>query len=281
MLCQESGVQAGSEYFLNTVSESTEKLQYYLISCGHYCCELGYSIRREYEPSLILMYVKHGALNVESRGGNFNARTGDIIFMDCTSPHFYYTPNNLEFYWMHLSGVNSFDLCAYLTKNSVLFRTPNNQKIADIMYLLISQFRNRQSVSATSQSLSIYQMLCFLMPDMAAAAEVSHGDDPVGQAKKYIHEHIGEGLTLKEIAEHVNLSPSYFIRLFQKKMGYSPYEYVIAVRMDQAKYLLKTTDLSIKEIAFSTGYTSEPGFITAFSQKTGVPPGKFRSMPIG
>ena len=53
------------------------------------------------------------------------------------------------------------------------------------------------------------------------------------------------------------------------------------MRMDRAKYLLKSTDLPIKAIGAEVGYRTEASFTGAFTDKIGVSPRKFRELPLG
>ncbi|WP_425451977.1 helix-turn-helix domain-containing protein [Bacillus taeanensis] len=87
-------------------------------------------------------------------------------------------------------------------------------------------------------------------------------------------------VTLKEIASYVNLSPYYFSHLFKAETGYAPIEFAAKNRIDTAKLLLKTTSLSIADIAFRVGYSSSSGFINIFYKKVGFTPTEFRNLSI-
>ncbi|WP_245917788.1 helix-turn-helix transcriptional regulator [Alteribacillus bidgolensis] len=69
---------------------------------------------------------------------------------------------------------------------------------------------------------------------------------------------------MNDIASEVNLSPYYFLRVFKKSMGETPINYLIQLRLNEAKYLLHHTNLSIAEIAYKCGFNSESHFITTF-----------------
>ena len=97
---------------------------------------------------------------------------------------------------------------------------------------------------------------------------------------QYIQAHLSEPLSLSDIAAQIDYSPSHLIRLFQKEFRRSPYEYLIAMRIDHAKYLLKTTALPIKVIAAEVGYQTESGFTNAFTEKIGISPRQFRELPL-
>lgn len=278
----EPGVLSGSEYFLNTVSETAQRLYYYIPTCGHYHCDLGYSIRRNFVTSLILLHIRQGQFNIEYKGISYHAKPGDSVLIDGTIPHFYYAPGIVEFYWMHIEGVNSFELGRHLIgANGIVFSSSCASQIAAGMYQIISSFRNNQRMTEAAYSLEIYNLFYYLMPETKENQRASERQSAVEQSKQYIRDNLKQELSLKDIASFVNLSPYYFTRVFKKTTGYSPHEYVIMMRIDKAKYLLKTTDLPIKEISYIIGYSSETGFINAFTQKVGVSPGRFRKIPLG
>ena len=283
MLCQnETGVLSGSEIFFNTVGTSTRRLLYYVNFCGHYYCERGYKIRRNYVDNLLLMLVDNGSMRLEYRGKHYTAKAGDIVLMDCTFPQYYDTADYVEFYWMHISGLNAFELCEYLTNvhDGIVHRTPNNEKAAELLRLIVSQYATNQPVGDAEQSRLLYNILCYIMPSVQVYAQAEK-DGPVQQVIQYIRAHLGEDLNLKQLAAQVYLSPSHLIRLFREETQHSPHEYIVLLRMDRAKYLLKTTSIPIKAIAFEVGYRSEASFSGAFTDRIGISPRKFRELPLG
>ena len=140
MLCQnETGVLPGSELFFSTIGSTTRRLFYYINSCGHYYCEHGYKIRRGSIENLLLMYIESGTMHVEYEGRSYDAHAGDISLMDCALPQYYDTPDYVEFFWMHILGVNSFELCDHLTRaRGDVHRTANNEKNAVMIRHLLS-----------------------------------------------------------------------------------------------------------------------------------------------
>ena len=128
------------------------------------------------------------------------------------------------------------------------------------------------------RSQRIYRILCALL--FPAQAGPDRKNDAIAQAVKYIGEHLFEALSVEKVADAVSLSPSHFSRQFKARTGYSPYEYIVLRRIDKAKYMLASTELSVKEIAYATGYNSEENFIHSFRKNVGVAPGIFRKYPV-
>lgn len=88
-----------------------------------------------------------------------------------------------------------------------------------------------------------------------------------------------EPLPLRTMAEIAGLSLFHFARVFRHATGSPPGEFLTALRLERAKQLLLTTDLSVTEICFEVGYTSLGTFTTRFAQLVGLPPSQLRRLP--
>lgn len=92
------------------------------------------------------------------------------------------------------------------------------------------------------------------------------------QTLDYIQVHLDQNLSLAEIAAAINISSTYFSRLFKRATGSSPHQYVIQQRVERAKVLLKTTDLAITNVALQVGFSSQSHLTHHFKHLTGVTP---------
>lgn len=72
------------------------------------------------------------------------------------------------------------------------------------------------------------------------------------------------------------MSKSYFLRLFRRYMGTTPYNYLVNFRITQAKELLVLTDYSVSEIAQEVGFGDAGNFSTRFAKATGQSPLQYR-----
>lgn len=96
------------------------------------------------------------------------------------------------------------------------------------------------------------------------------------QAIDYIHTHLDQDLSLVELANVVNISPTYFASLFKQAMKISPHQYVIQQRVEQAKLMLSKTDLAIADIALQVGFSSQSHLTQQFKRLTGMTPKQAR-----
>lgn len=101
---------------------------------------------------------------------------------------------------------------------------------------------------------------------------------PVRKAKEYIQMHYSEPLTLEGVSELVGLSTAYFSALFKKTEGEGFAKYLINVRMEQAKMLLRETNLPVTEICRRVGYNDLKHFTHTFEKATEVKPSVYRKL---
>ena len=92
----------------------------------------------------------------------------------------------------------------------------------------------------------------------------------------YLSFHIGEPLSVAEMARRANLSPSRFSVVFREHFGLSPHQYFLRLRIEHAQELLTTTDLPLRDIADSCGFAEVHHFSKAFKRIVYVSPGDFR-----
>jgi AraC-like DNA-binding protein len=102
-------------------------------------------------------------------------------------------------------------------------------------------------------------------------------DARLGKALNAIHQYPESPWTLDLLAEKAFMSRSTFADVFSKIVGLTPMKYLTKWRMNQARHLLQTTQLSVSQIADKSGYESEPAFRKAYRNTWGEPPGAVRS----
>ncbi|MTI99644.1 MAG: helix-turn-helix transcriptional regulator [Marinobacter adhaerens] len=91
-----------------------------------------------------------------------------------------------------------------------------------------------------------------------------------------IHAHLGQSLTLGDMAGWVNLSPFHFARLFRATFGCAPYQYVQEQRLILARDRLRNSKEKITAIALSSGFNDSSQFSRAFKSRFGITPSAYR-----
>jgi AraC family transcriptional regulator len=93
---------------------------------------------------------------------------------------------------------------------------------------------------------------------------------------EFIEEHLGDEVSLSDLAQLVRLSPFHFARAFKQSFGVPPHRYHIGRRMERAKDLLAVTPLSVTEIGIDIGFRETSSFTAAFHKFTGHTPSDYR-----
>ena len=98
----------------------------------------------------------------------------------------------------------------------------------------------------------------------------------VRQAMGWIHSHYAEPLTREDIAQSIGISPDYLTDCFRQEMGITPITYLRRYRIREACELLKTTDLSITQVALEVGFSESAHFTRTFHREVGLTPRAYR-----
>jgi AraC family transcriptional regulator len=96
-------------------------------------------------------------------------------------------------------------------------------------------------------------------------------------AKDFMLSNYNQDISLEDISEQACLSPTHLFRTFRQVYNCSPHQYLIQVRLDNAKHMLKNTDYTLNEIVNMVGFTCPSTFIKLFKSKFHFTPGTFRN----
>lgn len=107
-------------------------------------------------------------------------------------------------------------------------------------------------------------------------AGTSGADCYMMQALDYVHAHYADTITVEELAAIAMQSRFHFIRSFKAAFGATPYQYVIRLRIEEAKRLLRRTDRSVTDIGLGLGFASVSAFHRAFAKAVGRSPEQYR-----
>jgi LacI family transcriptional regulator len=105
---------------------------------------------------------------------------------------------------------------------------------------------------------------------------VAIADDDVAKAVRFIREQACQGISVLDVANAVALSRRMLERRFRMHLGRTPRAEILRVQMDQARYLLGHTDLSVERLAAKAGFVSFKHFARAFRREAGMTPRAYR-----
>jgi len=94
------------------------------------------------------------------------------------------------------------------------------------------------------------------------------------QAKLYIDDHYGDSIDLSNIADEAYFSKFHFIRAFKNTYGKTPHQYLIYVRIEKARELLKN-GTPVSEVCYTVGFESLSSFSGLFKRMAGLSPSAY------
>lgn len=94
---------------------------------------------------------------------------------------------------------------------------------------------------------------------------------------QYIQSNYENDISYESLAENFYMNPVYMNRIFKKNTGTSIHAFIVNYRINMAMELLRSSNISVREIAFATGFTDIPHFGKTFKKITGVSPAKYRN----
>ncbi len=92
------------------------------------------------------------------------------------------------------------------------------------------------------------------------------------RAKEHLMENLARDVSLEELAAAVDLSKSHFSRGFRESTGHPPHRWLLSARIDKAKSLLLSSELSLAEIALEVGFADQSHFTRTFTKLVSVSP---------
>lgn len=157
-------------------------------------------------------------------------------------------------------------------KHAAAYQLPNGKCIVDE-----NDMKDALDSMALISGLNIF--LNELLEQIASAKEIENSP-AIEAACLYIDTNYLKDITLEETASHCRLSSFYFSKLFKKEKGITFIDYLTGKRISTAKYLLESSNLSIKEISANTGYSDPNYFTKVFKKVESLSPSKYRNNKI-
>ena len=236
-------------------------------------------------PEYQLLYITEGE-------GIFHSQTvpeahlheGDFFLLFPGEWHSYHPtgPRGWKKYWIGFKGRNMDDRVRanFLSPTKPIYHVGYS---ADIISLYRQAYDTALEEAAYSQQqmAGIVNHLIGMMYSLERNIELQSRNqthvDMINRARLRIRESLESTLTIQQVAEEMGVSYSNFRKLFKEHTGLSPAIYQQELRLQRAKELLTTTDMSIKESAYHLNFNSPDYFSAKFKTKMGRKPSELRN----
>ena len=153
-------------------------------------------------------------------------------------------------------------------------------KMQELFEVVLQELERSTVDSMVQTGLALHEMLVLCTQSIFAQAESTSVRQVILQAAETLRKNYRQELCLADLLADAHMSKSYFLRLFRRYMGTTPYNYLVNFRITQAKELLVLTDHSISEIAREVGFGDASNFSTRFANATGQSPMQYRKSAL-
>lgn len=148
----------------------------------------------------------------------------------------------------------------------------------ELALFLIAHYGGTQRAARTAKVWLMANRGELQAPFCSMVTATPHADAVIAQAQEWIADHYATDNPVAGMAARSGLPSTTFARRFRKATTKSPQDYVLAVRIEEARQLLETTAMPVAEVGEAVGYQDTPSFRRLFRRKTGLTPTEHRKM---
>lgn len=251
-----------------------------LSAFGDYFCDAQYRIEREGRDDFLLLYTLEGEGVLRYGQTEERLLPEMIALIDCRQYHLYRTAGQegWHFLWMHFSAAYAADKVTFINGTGLFVpRLPKSYFVP--CFHTLQTLVDSVSVSAQAEiELLLHTLLVKLLSLRTADnnRRFLHLQPQIEEVVRFLQQHYADTVTLEQLADMARMSKYYFIKAFKELTGTTPYQFLLVLRVDAVKRLLRQTELSVNEIAEQTGFCDGKNCILHFKKLTGVTPLQFR-----
>lgn len=255
-------------------------------SCGNFVSRETFTHQRRTLNCCVLILVTEGTLNITSGGKKYAVSKGEYILLPADEEHFGHAPSDgrLSYLWTHFKPIVPFEIYESGVTESFEIAIPEYGSIPnsrrEMLFRQLLDFSRREDLY--SEALPACSMALLLMELTQEHIDEVNGSrssiSPViVSAREWIKTNCHRQLSASDIAAEFHYNTEYFSALFKKETGMPLIGFLNKCRIEVAKNLLSSENVSIKEAAFSCGFNDEKYFMKMFRKHEGMTPMQYKN----
>ena len=226
------------------------------------------------DPFYRFYYVTDGEVDLLFADGRYSLRPGYMYLIPVSQPFRYISPCNFTHYWMHF--------CSSLLEKIEFFQhlielpAPADTEVLMLDFLRFAQIGTGIQPFMEADIILRRLLIPFLESIPDEPLQQIEGQNRFYSVIDYINRNATKPLSISSLAAMFRMNRNEFSADFHRAFGIPPKQYICKRRMGQARMLLLSTALSVKQISYKVGYDNEFYFSRLFKKYTGNSPSDFR-----
>lgn len=255
--------------------------------CGWENCHPSHRFGPNERETHALHIVRSGKGVLEINKKKYRLEKGDAFYIPPMAKAWYEADREdpWSYVWVGFSGLRADE---YVVNAGFTLKNPVRRvSCANYVGTCIERILEAHQLSRGNElRRNALLMLCFseLIDDYCQksseggceSAHTYQGAVYANYAAEYMLYHYDEKVRIQDLANYIGVNRSYLASSFKKTIGCSLQEFLMNLRMEKAKSLLRTTDMSISAVARAVGYTDQLAFSKGFKQRCGVSPSMYK-----
>lgn len=257
----------------------------YLCYCGSEICNSGHfygpEVRSEYLIHIILS--GKGIYQVGNKTYQIGPNMAFLIYPGVTTYYEACKEDPWTYIWVGFNGIKaeaSLKYAHFSNENPVV-NIKNTEPFVKYVNGILDSSQLTYSNDLAREGF-LYLFISTLIQDRQDHEQTEEVHDYsyqvyVEHTLEYIEHHYTENIKVQAIADYIGINRSYLTNCFKNVLNISPQEYILKYRLNQARSLLKSSNLPINEIAYMVGYDDALNFSKCFKKLYGINPTSFRN----
>lgn len=256
----------------------------YITDIGYFPhAQYHYRKRKEGSKQYILIYCTEGTGIIIVNGQKQNIKENTLLIIPPFLAHIYSSDTKKPWYiyWCHFNGQIAEYYLNPNNKDSLTISSIVVNKLPLITGFFESIFNVLNSGYSTNNLIYSAQTFNHILATIFFKETAQKGKNYINETISYMKENLNKNISLDKLADQNNLSKSQFNKLFKEKTSFSPIDYFIRLKIQQACKYLDLTDLQINQIAARLAYNDPYYFSRVFKKIMGISPRAYRNIKKG
>jgi AraC-like DNA-binding protein len=240
-----------------------------------------HGLKRKDVGTYVFQYTLSGSGRYDIGNKSYTVRSGEAFIAEIPSDHRYYFQEDSEgweFMFITLVGREAADCWRFMKEQSgPVFKIAPDSRLFQLLLKIYQETSEQKITDAFYASAKAYEFImeCYRFVKNIEKA-INDFSPQITEVLSFIHMHYHEPITLDELAAVSGFSRYYFIKQFQHQLNMTPVQYLTKIRIQKAAELLRSTRISVTDIASQVGYANANYFNKVFRKAVGVSAGTFR-----